>query len=438
MRFKLFLILLSVLGVQSCAFNYDGDFLDQDYSVAVLGSSGNDRVYDLISQSGNLLIAGSFGASDGDFSEIPVTEEAAFLLWTDQNGLPEDILSINGNGRDSFRKVRVDRDNGFIAAGLTYSESAPFFGDGSGNIFIARISPNRALEWVKTYGGSGFDQVHSVIVTPDMDYLLAGTTTSRDGIFASNGGFSESVFVIRLNREGEPQWVRVFSGNRSEEVRGMHLSPDNNIEVTGFTQSDTGVFENIAINGSNTIFKLSIDLEGNLLDVKGYGGSGEDNLNYSTMLISGELLLAGNTFSADGDFTDRNLDISSAAFFMRIDPEGSISQIMILSGNNFDMATAVATLSGRRFALAGRTQSSRLHPKESNVLLTDRFFITVLDAAGEIEKIISGGGTASDTITSSVRMLSGRVVFAGNTSSTNGDFSENNGGTDIFLVIPEL
>ncbi len=76
---------------------------------------------------------------------------------------------------DAGEAIASTHDGGFIVAG-TY-ESNPQLGEGLKDIFLIKLDFNGNAEWVKTFGGSGNEDVVSIIEMEDKGLLICGTST---------------------------------------------------------------------------------------------------------------------------------------------------------------------------------------------------------------------------------------------------------------------
>ncbi len=80
---------------------------------------------------------------------------------------------------------------------------------------------------IRTYGGPFFDEARQVIEVDD-GYLLVGTTAS------ANQGNSD-IYVLRINDELEPVWMRTLGGAASEQGRSACLANNGDFMILGQT-----------------------------------------------------------------------------------------------------------------------------------------------------------------------------------------------------------
>lgn len=110
---------------------------------------------------------------------------------------------------------------------------------------IAAIQP--AIEWDKTFGGSGWEVIGSVISTPDGGYLLAGDSASPasgDKSENTKGGCDEDVncdsdyWIVKIDAEGNKVWDKTLGGSSVEAFPRAILTPDGGYLLAGWSSSD--------------------------------------------------------------------------------------------------------------------------------------------------------------------------------------------------------
>jgi hypothetical protein len=93
---------------------------------------------------------------------------------------------------DSGEAITSTADGGFVLAG-TY-ESNPQLGEGLKDIFLIKLDFEGNTIWVKTFGGSGNEEVVSIMETNDKGFLICGTSTI--GTYATP-------ILIKTDKNGE-------------------------------------------------------------------------------------------------------------------------------------------------------------------------------------------------------------------------------------------
>jgi outer membrane protein assembly factor BamB len=164
------------------------------------------------------------------------------VLWRSTTKLPH-IRSLaadqSGNIYVAGTRLGIGADpipsDYFARAGITT--------EGSGTAYVAKLSPEGTLLFVREFGGTGTTNAiaNAVVVAPDGTYYVSGhyrlVTNMGGELPVVSSGWD--IFLARFAPNGEAQWVRTGSGNSqdlnimTQPVRseGFKLDQDGNINV---------------------------------------------------------------------------------------------------------------------------------------------------------------------------------------------------------------
>jgi hypothetical protein len=138
--------------------------------------------------------------------------------------------------------VAVDSVNDIVVAGALRG-TASFRDQDIGNVgtendgFVAKLDPEGALKWVKTYGAPGEDAVLSAAIGADDSIVIAGRFTnsiSFDSQLVLIGAGGGDMFVAKLDKDGILLWARSFGDASSQSASSVTLDADGNVLVTGW------------------------------------------------------------------------------------------------------------------------------------------------------------------------------------------------------------
>jgi hypothetical protein len=157
---------------------------------------------------------------------------------------------VGGSSQDELTAVALARDGSgdILVAGYMNSVDFPFFNDPNftpeqNRAFIARLdSTGTMLRWSTLIGGW-----HSVMVfrglaaAPDGGAVIVGQNASPDfpttpGAFSRTSNFQDA-FVVRVNAAGGIVFSTLFGGSGSEEAYAVGFDPVGNVIVGGNTSS---------------------------------------------------------------------------------------------------------------------------------------------------------------------------------------------------------
>ncbi len=172
---------------------------------------------------------------------------------------------------------------------------------------LTAAGPARAQEmpprqqWDKTLGGSAYDELHAVLVTPDGGYLLAGTSVSpASGDKRENGPGGGDYWVVKLDRNGTKQWDKTFGGLGSDMLTGLAPAADGGYLLAGTSASPAGVDKREDSRGGNDYWVVKIDSGGAKVWDKTFGGTNADDLIDLVATPDGGYLLGGTSTSGKG------------------------------------------------------------------------------------------------------------------------------------------
>lgn len=315
------------------------------------------------------------------------------------------------------------------------------------------IENNKAVTWIKSYGGSEYDFTNSIVQLTSGDYVMAGTTRSVDGDISGNRiGFDS--WVAKFDVNGTKVWSKTYGANDDDYANAIAACPDGGFIVTGYTyvnnqnfawakkidaygtltwekslnQSSNSKPANILPAGDGTYFVIGyvsnasqdgwiskIDVNGNAVWTKMYGGAGEDYLT-SIIKVNDGFVLTGYSSSTDLQLRNKG---SYDGWILKIDASGNKIWSNTFGGNDEDYLKSIALSNDGGYVAAGHTKSKDGDiPKNQGGY--DEWVIKV-DASGNKQWVKTFGGWNEEYITNIVATPDGSFVTVGYTNSTTGD-----------------
>ena len=325
--------------------------------------------------------------------------------------------------------------------------------------------------WVKTYGGSRFDKVSSILSNIDHSFLLTGQSRSGDGdftIFAKDT--SDRGFVMKCDSNGEIEWTNYIPSNSlqlnsfiTNTISGGYVTCSQNYSVVTIQKINSKGnivlwsknFETINILGSmlrtnndeyvitgtsnwtsnSSVVILKIDSKGEILWLKVIDGSLDDRSSSIKLCKDACFLITGTTFSSDLDFSGVNKG-KGDIFALKLDTNSNLMWKCVFGGTSFDEGISVVSTTDNGCIIIGNILSNDGDFENMNKGSKD-IFVTRLNYKGEIVWNKTFGGTNDDFILGKHSIIEANdgFVFTGKTNSNDGDFKDlNKGGFDIFLT----
>lgn len=397
---------------------------------------------------------------------------------------------FGGNSADYGEAIAVDASGNAFIAGAASSAAIPPGNTGAASgydVFVTEISPSGSLVFTSVIGGTN-DEFAGGIAVDSQGIYLAGTTDSSDFPWTSGaaqtafmGGAANGnndAFAVKLSLDGSSlTWGTFIAGSDSDSGLGVAVDGSHNVYVVGETfSSDLGgsvggvnpLPNGSAVNlgkatGDDDGYIVKLNSAGSAYSLVSYiGGSGGDLATGITLDGSGNIYVAGETFSTDLPVTsgvvqnkcgtDGNCNTTSSGsqddmFAVGINANLSgYKYVTYYGGSGQDDALAITADGTGNAFLTGLTNSSDFKtagsPVQSALAGTQNAFVLELNNTGSSATYSSYfGGNSSDIGLGIGLDASGNVYITGQTSSSSGlpIFNANqaslSGTTDAFVSV---
>jgi hypothetical protein len=180
-----------------------------------LGGSGEDRLTAMVLLAdGNYLLGGSSDSGTGGFKSAP--KKGAQDYW---------IVKVNANGNQIWDKTYGGHSSDYLSSMITTADGGFLLGGDSGSegdtdksearrglswddYWVVKLKADGTKEWDKTFGGSGWDRLTSLLETANGSFLLGGYSYS-----GANGDKTQNTLGW------DDFWVVKFKSNQAGAVR---------------------------------------------------------------------------------------------------------------------------------------------------------------------------------------------------------------------------
>ncbi|MFO7882374.1 MAG: hypothetical protein R6U52_07545 [Kosmotogaceae bacterium] len=295
--------------------------------------------------------------------------------------------------------------------------------------WIAKLNSSGGIIWEKRFGGSSGDSGRSIIQTNDNGFLLLGDTSSTDGDISGNNG-GHDIWVLKLDSSGAIEWKDCFGGSGDEFGFSVQQTSDNGYIIAGKTDSNNGDVSGTHDTLWGDMWVIKLDSDGNLDWQKTLGGSYEDCALSIRQTSDNGYIVAGYTNSSDGDVTGKHS--YQDMWIVKLSSSGAIEWQKALGGNSEESASSVIQTTDGSYLIAGTTYSDDgdVTGKHNGSDL----WLVKLDPSGMIKWEGCFGGSNNDGASSIEQTADGGYIVSGYSYSDDGDLTDNNGGEDFWVI----
>lgn len=285
------------------------------------GGSGRDIAYSSCETTDNGIIILGLTTSFGTGKDL-------YLIKLDHNGNIVWSRTYGGKKVDSGIKIKNTSDGNFIIIGNTTS-----FGSKRRDLYLLKIDNDGNEIWSHTYGGDLNEFGLDVAESKEGGYILVGETNSFDVK-------DHDIFVVKVDSIGNKEWSKTIGGD-SLEFASSVISLDDGYVLGGETNS--------VGEGGFDAMMIKIDLTGEVLWSKVYGGKKDEHLNELIEDRHGHIVFVGSTTSFG--FGGRDL------FYVITQEDGDPVKIKSLGGFADEEPQVVRKVGDDGYIILGFTNS---------------------------------------------------------------------------------
>jgi hypothetical protein len=335
---------------------------------------------------------------------------------------------FGGDGYDAFSDFTTSPDGGFIAIGTSTSTQ----GDGTGarggqDIWVVKFNSEGEKVWHRKFGGSLDDVANTIVRANANHYIVLGNTLSSDGDVSAHKGDLDA-WLISIDGDGNLLSEKSIGGTAGDQLYNIKSSGDGNYIMAGWTYSSDGDVS--SSHGDADAWIVKVNDQGDILSEKTYGGSQEDLAYDVTPVSDGGYIFCGRLASIDGDASDRTAE-AFAGWFVKLNAAGAVAGKVYLGESSYDYGTVALEANNGDYLFAGETNTPGAF---DNFHGARDAFVLRLDAAGNVIWKKAFGGTQRDEPADLIETDDGNFVFAGLTMSEDGDISGLLGGEDAWVM----
>lgn len=267
-----------------------------------LGGKGQDVLVKVIPVKGGGYILG--GSSSSDKSDEKERDcQGGLDFWVvklDSKGEIEWERTLGGKYQEILRTMVATKDGGYLLGGYTNSPTCEDKSTDnlSGDFWVVKLDKQGSVEWERTYGGDGNDDLYVLLPTQDGSYIAGGHTNSS---FAKNGS---DILLIKIDEIGATLWQNNYDIGEMDLLTSLIELTDGSL-IAGITSKSSVAMKTKKKEGVDDYIIMKLSEEGRDDWKKNIGSSGVDILKRVITTRDGGYVLAGMSDS-DKPSKDRN------------------------------------------------------------------------------------------------------------------------------------
>ena len=280
--------------------NSNGDIL----WTKIFGGAQVDLCYSqLQTKDGGFVLGGGSYSNDGDVTGnhgdqdfwVMKTDSTGNLLWQHSSG---------GSDIDVCYSLAKDKDENIFACGTTKSSNGDVNNQhGNYDLWAIKYDSSGKILWSKTYGGTNYETAQTILIDSHQKILIGGYTRSNNSDVLVNYGYGDS-WIIQIDGDGNLLKQKNFGGSGSDNLYSILETADGGYLLTSGTTSRDINIENTL--GQEDIWLFKTDASLNKEWSHNYGGSGNDRPVCVLENPDGGFLLSGYTFSNNSDVSGQH------------------------------------------------------------------------------------------------------------------------------------
>jgi hypothetical protein len=316
-------------------------------------------------------------------------------------------------------------DGGFILISRTNSNNGIVTGNHSGeyDAWIIKTNNIGTVQWQRCYGGSGDDQISSIIPTADGGYLLAGDTNSNDGDVSGNHSTSSDGWIVKINAVGTILWQKCLGGDNNESLYTIIPTSDGGYIACGRADS---------INNGDVLGNTNYG--GWVVKINNLGViEWQKVYNNDCRIISSILQTADGGYVLCGDKYTNQADYNSDVIIFKVNQGGNIQWQNSYGGSNDDSAEIESLIltndGGYMITAISDSNDGDVYGNHGS----SDIWVFKISATGVILGQNCYGGSGVD-FGLTQQTLDGGYLISGGSTSNDGNITGNNGGNDMYAI----
>lgn len=233
---------------------------------------------------------------------IPTTPLPALVSDTSgATGKPMWSAAFGGLGIDAPKAIAVGADGsayvvGYFEGELDLGPLGKHASAGKSDAFVVKITPDGKLAWGKTFGAGREDVANGVAVRGDKIVVVGSFLDQLDlGEFHHKAVGSDDIFVVELDADGNVQWLWTVGGIDSDGANAVVAMPDGGWAIGGsFSDAIDIGSQHLKSKGRTDGVLIKLAATGDVEWAKTFGGRYDDTILHVASDANGNVYVQGH------------------------------------------------------------------------------------------------------------------------------------------------
>ena len=273
------------------------------------GGSGVDLLQSIrLTADGGYILAGISNSKKGlDKHDDAKGNDDFWIIKLDAKGNELWQKTIGGAGQEKLQSITLTADGGYLLGGSSASYKTRNSSDGKVDLFgksedtrgnldywVVKLKKDGTIEWQKTLGGKYADELKSVTVLTNGNYLLGGTSNSPTSGDKTNDNLGLNDFwLVQLDKTGNVVWQQSIGGAQDDNLFALTATKDGGFMVGGNSNSSTSISKTKGSQKGSDFWVIRFDDETNIVWQEVYNYGDRDVLTSIVENEDGTFLIGG-------------------------------------------------------------------------------------------------------------------------------------------------
>lgn len=331
-------------------------------SDTLYGGNSSDRIFNMHHSNSKLFI-GINSLSQENTGNLNAQKKGSHYVVMVCQDMNDNILwqkSYGGDNKDEVYDIDEFSNGDLLLTCISNSDAGFDKSEdniGIGNdIWLIRIDQNGNIVWENTIGGDLIENwAMSSIDNNDNVYVNITSSSNASGDKTENSYGLSDLWLVKLSDQGNIIWDKTIGGSGSDYF-GNIIFHNNYLYLLSKSSSDMNVFKSEnSINGTDDIWVIKSDVNGNILHENTIGSSSNDNAGL-LMFDGNKLIITGGTsFTANNDQTVNMSD--RGIWMLELDTNLNLMHQKGIDAQLFDYGTGTYLLNPSNYLVLANTTS---------------------------------------------------------------------------------